>query len=96
MPLYTAQSGDLDTDALRTDSQTLKDRGTQLLVKYKSGALVTQFDDFTPPKKTRDLLASRQKRISPPVKCAPSISCVPPVMTAVTLRIMGRAQHLFR
>ena len=27
----------------RTDSQTLKDRATQLLKKYKSGALVTQF-----------------------------------------------------
>ena len=26
------------------DGQTLKDRATQLLIKYKSGALVTQFD----------------------------------------------------
>ena len=47
MPLYIAQSGDLDrchgslTDSL-THSQTLKDRATQLLIKYKSGALVTQ------------------------------------------------------
>ena len=47
MPLYIAQSGDLDrcyrcvTHSL-TDSQTLKDRATQLLIKYKSGALVTQ------------------------------------------------------
>ena len=45
MPLYIAQSGDLDrchgcpTDY---DWQTLKDRATQLLIKYKSGALVTQ------------------------------------------------------
>ena len=35
------------TDALRTFSltnwQTLKDRATQLLLKYKSGALVTQY-----------------------------------------------------
>ena len=32
------------TDALRTDSlTTLKDRATQLLIKYKSGPLVTQF-----------------------------------------------------
>ena len=44
MPLYIAQSGDLDrcyrclTDRLTT----LKDRATQLLIKYKSGALVTQ------------------------------------------------------
>ena len=44
MPLYIAQSGDLDrcyrclTDSLTT----LKDRATQLLIKYKSGALVTQ------------------------------------------------------
>ena len=30
------------THAWRTDSQTLKDRATQLLMKYKSGALVTQ------------------------------------------------------
>ena len=47
MPLYIAQGGDLDrchrslTDRL-THSQTLKDRATQLLTKYKSGALVTQ------------------------------------------------------
>ena len=32
------------TDAWRTDSlTTLKDRATQLLIKYKSGALVTQY-----------------------------------------------------
>ena len=31
------------TDALLTDPQTLKDRATQLFIKYKSGALVTQF-----------------------------------------------------
>ena len=30
------------TDASRTDSQTLKDSATQLLIKYKSGALITQ------------------------------------------------------
>ena len=48
MPLYIAQSGDLDrcyqclTHWL-TDSQTLKDRATQLLIKYKTGALVTQY-----------------------------------------------------
>ena len=46
MPLYLAKSGDLDgchiclTDSL-TDSH-LKDRATQLLIKYKSGALETQ------------------------------------------------------
>ena len=45
MPLYIAKSGDLDLvspmpDRL-TDSQ-LKDSATQLLIKYKSGALVTQ------------------------------------------------------
>ena len=34
----------------------------------------------------RDLLDSRQNRVSPPVKYAPSTSCVPPVMTAVTVR----------
>ena len=44
MPLYIEQSGDLDrcyrclTDRLTT----LKNRATQLLIKYKSGALVTQ------------------------------------------------------
>ena len=31
----------------RTDGQTLKDRATQLLIKYKSGALVTQFRGAT-------------------------------------------------
>ena len=47
MTLYIAQSGDLHrchgclTDSL-TDWQTLKDRATQLLKKYKSGALVMQ------------------------------------------------------
>ena len=47
MPLYIAQSGDLDmcyrclTDSLTT----LKDRATQLLIKYKSGALVTQLEN---------------------------------------------------
>ena len=47
MPLYIAKSGDLDrcyrclTHSL-THSQS-KDRATQLLTKYKSGALVTQF-----------------------------------------------------
>ena len=30
------------TNALRTDGLTLKDRDTQLLIKYKSGVLVTQ------------------------------------------------------
>ena len=47
MPLYIAQSGDLAGQVLLmpdslTDSQTLKDSATQLLIKYKSGALVTQ------------------------------------------------------
>ena len=37
------------------------------------------------------VLEWRQKRVSPPVKCAPSTSCVPPVMTAVTVRLMDRA-----
>ena len=47
MPLYIAQSGDLDRchgcPYGLTHSQTLKDFATQLLIKYKSGALVTQF-----------------------------------------------------
>ena len=44
MPLYIAQSGDLDRCyRCLTHSQTLKDSATQLLIKYKSGALVTQF-----------------------------------------------------
>ena len=44
MPLYIAQSGDLDRCyRCLTDSLTTKDRATQLLIKYKSGALVTQF-----------------------------------------------------
>ena len=48
MPLYIAQSGDLDrcyrclTDSLTHSLTTLKDSATQLLIKYKSGALVTQ------------------------------------------------------
>ena len=49
MPLYIAKSGDLDrcyrclTDSLTHSLTTLKDRATQLLIKYKSGALVTQY-----------------------------------------------------
>ena len=40
--LYIAKRGDLDRcHACLTDSQS-KDRATQLLKKYKSGALVTQ------------------------------------------------------
>ena len=43
MPLYIAQSGDLEgCHACLTDSQTLKDRVTH----YKSGALVTQYQQF--------------------------------------------------
>ena len=43
MPLYIAQSGDMEgCHAYLTDGQTLKDRATQLFTKYKSGALVTQ------------------------------------------------------
>ena len=43
MPLYIAQSGDLERcHGCLTDRQTLKDRATQLHIKYKSGALVTQ------------------------------------------------------
>ena len=42
MPLYIAKSRDLEgCHACLTDSQR-KDRATQLLTKYKSGALVTQ------------------------------------------------------
>ena len=48
MPLYIAQSGDLEGcyRCLTTDSQTLKDSATQLLTKYKSGALVTQLSIY--------------------------------------------------
>ena len=44
MPLYIEQSGDLGRCyRCLTDSQTLKDRDTQLsIIKYKSRALVTQ------------------------------------------------------
>ena len=42
--LYIEQSGHLDRcHGCLTDSQTLKDSATQLLIKNKSGALVTQF-----------------------------------------------------
>ena len=53
MPLYIVQSGDLGrchacvTDG-RTDGQTLKDKATQLLIKYKSGALVTHICRICP------------------------------------------------
>ena len=42
---YIAQSGDLDRcHGCLTDGLTLKDKATQLPIKYKSGALVTQFE----------------------------------------------------
>ena len=45
MPLYIEQSGDLDRcyRCLTHSLTTLKDRATQLLIKYKSGALATQY-----------------------------------------------------
>ena len=47
MPLYIAQFRDLDRcHGCLTDSQTLKDRATQLLIKYTSGALVTEYPNF--------------------------------------------------
>ena len=49
MPLHIAQSGDLDRCyQCLTHWQTLKDRATQLLIKYKSGALITQFSPSNP------------------------------------------------
>ena len=43
MPLYITQSGDLvRCYRCLTHSQTLKDRATQLLIKYTIGALVRQ------------------------------------------------------
>ena len=42
MPLYIAQSGDLDTCYPCLTHSHLKDSASQLLIKYKSGALVTQ------------------------------------------------------
>ena len=46
----------------------------------------------SPYHKTRVICLTRdkQKRL-PPVKCNPSTSCVPPVMTAVTVRNEDRA-----
>ena len=45
MPLYIAKSGDLDRCyRCLTDGQTLKDSATQLLIKYKRGALVTKLN----------------------------------------------------
>ena len=44
MPLYIAQSGDLEgCYRCLMDSQTLKDRATQLLTKYKSNAIMTNY-----------------------------------------------------
>ena len=45
MPLYIAQSGDLEGchACLTHWLTTLKDRATQLLIKFKTGALVTQY-----------------------------------------------------
>ena len=44
MPLYIEQSGDVDRchGCLTDWLTTLKDRATQLLIRYKSGAFVTQ------------------------------------------------------
>ena len=42
MPLYIAKSGDLEGFHACLTHSHLKDRATQLLIKYKSGALETQ------------------------------------------------------
>ena len=45
MPLYNLKKMEIwlgVTNPLQKDGQTSKDRATQLLTKYKSGALVTQ------------------------------------------------------
>ena len=47
MPLYIAQSGDLEGCHACLTHSHLKDRATQLLIKNKSGALVTQCDSAT-------------------------------------------------
>ena len=46
MPLYISQSGDLDRCYRCLTHSHLKDRATQFLIKYKSGALVTQFRKY--------------------------------------------------
>ena len=46
MPLYIAKSGDLDRCYRCLTDSHLKDRATQLLIKYKSGALVMQLSTF--------------------------------------------------
>ena len=52
MPLYIAQSGDWGRCyQCLTDGQNLKNRATQLLIKYKSGALVTQYRLIKSPEK---------------------------------------------
>ena len=65
MPLYIARSGDLDRCyRCLTHSQTSKDSATQLLIKYKSGALATQIVFVT--KKCVNSCQTIQKLLRPP------------------------------
>ena len=65
MPLYIAQSGDLDRCyRCLTDSQTLKDRATELFTKYKSGALVTQYNQKYTDIKLQDVQIENQSQSS--------------------------------
>ena len=55
MPLYIEQREDLDRcyrclNYSLTDSKTLQDNATQLLIKYKSGAIVTQYGEGEAPR----------------------------------------------
>ena len=66
MPLYIAQSGDLvRCHGCLTDSQNLKDRATQLLIKYKSGALVTQYNYLTKLGKVECVLRVASAQVPP-------------------------------
>ena len=68
MPLYIAKSGDLEgCHACLTDRlTTLKDRATQLLIRYKSGALVTQSKELSAILNTcqEEESCARRKRIA--------------------------------
>ena len=60
MPLYIAKSGDLDRCYRCLPDSQRKDRATQLLIKYKSGALVTQLvKALTPEQRDIDELPNR-------------------------------------
>ena len=74
------------TDGWLTDWQTLKDRATQLLIKYKSGALVTQLKLCTPISSSHIGLVVITWRY--PLRLKRSAEAIAPILFASNLELL--------